>query len=262
MTTTRRGRLHFYAPLVIATSIVVLLTAAMVQARLQPDLLFLTSSLAATGIFCISWQASLRLDGAPPAPTRLDVHRAGIILALGVIIGAGTSLLGCGFSAQPASACLRRSGEVVPIIVAVVAAPVIEEIVLRGYLGRLLCRVGTSVPLQLALQGCLFALAHGGAASSSRFALFFSFGLLLAALAIATRGLLASMTFHLAWNASRSLVPGDLRGSGLPSDAIAAATHASQFASAAAMLLLAAAVWRLWMPSAASAATGLAPLRR
>lgn len=70
------------------------------------------------------------------------------------------------------------------------------------------------------------------------------------------------MSFHLAWNASRSLVPGDLRGSGLPSDAIAAATSASQFASAAAMLLVAAAIWRLWMSPAPPAATGLAPLRR
>lgn len=70
--------MRFYAPLAIATSIVVLLTLALVQARPQPDVLLLTSSLVATATFCIGWQASLRLAHRHPRAAGIDVLSPGL----------------------------------------------------------------------------------------------------------------------------------------------------------------------------------------
>lgn len=250
-----RDRLLFFVPLALTAAALTLF--ALARKQLQLDLPIWVYGSLFVGMTCISWRTSLRLDRTHRETTRLDGYRAAMILALGLTIATATGVLRCGITSQPITRCLTLPKATEFALVAVLFAPLVEEILLRGYLGRLLVLLGMPVLLQLAVQGSLFAFTHGGATSSSRFALFFAAGLLLTVLAITTQGLLASLMFHVAWNACQPLVSGDLRGTGLTSDQIATAMHTSRFAGAAALLIMAAAVWRRWMPSAASAATGL-----
>lgn len=242
-----RRHLLFFAPLAAAAAAVALV--AVVRARLQLDWPVWAYGLFLTSLACVSWRASGRFDGPQSQLTRLDWHRAGMLLLLGLVIGAASGVLRCGITSQPLSTCLALPRATEIAFVFVVVAPLFEEILLRGYLGRLLSLAGAPVLLQLALQGSLFTFTHGGLTSSSRLALFFAAGLLLTLLAIATQGLLASLSLHIGWNTSQLLVSGDLRGTGLTSDTIAAASDASRFAGAAALFIVAVAVWRQWMSS-------------
>jgi membrane protease YdiL (CAAX protease family) len=82
----------------------------------------------------------------------------------------------------------------------VLATVLIEEVLLRGYLFRLLERVGASAVVQCALQGVLFALVHGGDRGEYRLFFYAAFGCLLTAFRVTSQSIFPSIGFHLGWN--------------------------------------------------------------
>lgn len=99
---------------------------------------------------------------------------------------------------------------------AAVAAAVLEEVLFRGMLLRLLARsVGT--PAALVVCAVLFALAHGGnpGADAAAVAGIVASGLLLGAAYVLTRALWFPVGIHLAWNFTESGIFGaDVSGHG------------------------------------------------
>ncbi|MFW6218125.1 MAG: CPBP family intramembrane glutamic endopeptidase, partial [Verrucomicrobiota bacterium] len=104
------------------------------------------------------------------------------------------------FSPQELVTLFTRGGDplaiVLLVLLAVVMAPIIEEIIFRGCLYRFLKSQTTLLPAQI-LSGAFFALVHGNLLSFVPLVLV---GVLLARIYEASGNILTAMFFHAAFN--------------------------------------------------------------
>jgi membrane protease YdiL (CAAX protease family) len=129
------------------------------------------------------------------------------VAAAGAGLSAANAVGGC--LALPAHwECARLIGPGELTLIGLLAAPVFEEVLLRGYLRRSLLWVGLPEVFIGVVTALLFAYVHVVHWDDASAVLFFSVSLLLSSLAYALDGILLAVVFHAGWNLTAGLVVG------------------------------------------------------
>lgn len=201
---------YFFLPLVLAVLILVVFVAvpSRLGFRWSEGMLAIVLSL----VFAIAHFFSESALGNEMRIHAVFNSIAGLVLVLLVIsLSLFLSLVnsvGLCFAMQSPMNCVqvRKPNEL--FLFAVLAAPLVEEIILRGYLRRMLLGMRSPEIVVGIITAVVFTLIHAKSGWGASVLIYFSVSLLLSALTYFIDGIALSVFFHSAWNAVAVLVVG------------------------------------------------------
>ena len=189
---------NLFGPLVY---VVVLAALVAVVSRLFPGklnpLLILT---VLCGALIVAYHQGARKSELMAPKIEFKVKHAAA-LAIGCLASGGWTGVTCLNLTGNFGECIKYSGSKgVNLLVLVIVSPVIEEIILRGYVSAALLKKTKSFWLTAILQGVIFAVPHSRGFDPAIFLFFVGWAACLFYVAQLSMSLVPAILFHWAWN--------------------------------------------------------------
>lgn len=155
------------------------------------------------GIFLVAIvlvAAHFTSEGLPPKQSWLAHGWAvAATVVYGLMAGIAYRVLAIAIAGYTPNAADAASAAAIPVIF-VICTAVVEEVLLRGYLQRVLTLLRLHMVAACLIQGVVFAVLHSGHESLSRFVFYAAAGCLLTSIRVSQASLLPSIGAHAGWN--------------------------------------------------------------